>query len=102
MGCAAAGDDGQDPAGPHPFAVDVVVVAAVGEQRVGLASGTADSAVELPEEAADDTVPGLIIDRRGRSPAIGDSAVIDVQTRDGHVPSGIRIEKKAEKTEGRA
>jgi hypothetical protein len=32
VGCAAAGDDGQDSAGTNLVAVDVVVVAAVGEQ----------------------------------------------------------------------
>lgn len=38
MRCAAAGDDGEDPAGPDPVAVDVVVVAAVGDDRLRLAA----------------------------------------------------------------
>lgn len=39
VGCAASGDDGQDPAGPELVAVDVVVVAAVGEDRLGVRRG---------------------------------------------------------------
>lgn len=38
VGGAASGDDGEDPAGPDLGAVDVVVVAAVGEYRIGLAA----------------------------------------------------------------
>ncbi|MFD8276330.1 hemolysin family protein [Streptomyces flaveolus] len=64
--------------------------------------------VELPEEDDYDTVAGLIVDRLGRFPAIGDrltvelpaggSAVIDVRTLDRHVPERVRIERLAEKT----
>ncbi|GGQ84628.1 hemolysin family protein [Streptomyces pilosus] len=62
--------------------------------------------VELPEEDDYDTVAGLIVDRLGRFPAIGDrltvglsdgaSAVIDVRTLDRHVPERVRIERRAE------
>ncbi|MFF8881319.1 hemolysin family protein [Streptomyces flaveolus] len=68
--------------------------------------------IELPEEDDYDTVAGLIVDRLGRFPAIGDrltvelpaggSAVIDVRTLDRHVPERIRIERLAEKTEEQA
>ncbi|CAL9625718.1 hemolysin family protein [Streptomyces sp. enrichment culture] len=61
--------------------------------------------VELPEEDDYDTVAGLIVDRLGRFPAIGDrltvglsdgaSAVIDVRTLDRHVPERVRIERQA-------
>lgn len=43
---AAAGDRGHDAASADPLAVDVVVVAAVGEERVGLAAGPANSAAD--------------------------------------------------------
>ncbi|MFE7273388.1 hemolysin family protein [Streptomyces sp. NPDC057623] len=66
--------------------------------------------VELPEEDDYDTVAGLIVDRLGRFPTIGDrltvalsdgdSAVIDVRTLDRHVPERVRIQRLvAEKTE---
>ncbi|MFJ3361558.1 hemolysin family protein [Streptomyces anthocyanicus] len=68
--------------------------------------------VELPEEDDYETVAGLIVDRLGRFPAIGDrltvelrgggSAVIDVRTLDRHVPERIRIEWLAEKAEEQA
>ncbi|MFF0684464.1 hemolysin family protein, partial [Streptomyces tendae] len=68
--------------------------------------------VELPEEDDYETVAGLIVDRLGRFPAIGDrltvelpgggSAVIDVRTLDRHVPERIRIERPAEKAEEQA
>ncbi|MBV7697536.1 hemolysin family protein [Streptomyces sp. TRM70350] len=61
--------------------------------------------VELPEEEDYDTVAGLIVDRLGRFPAIGDrltvdlpdggSAVIDVRSLDRHVPERVRIERLA-------
>ncbi|MEU3102063.1 hemolysin family protein [Streptomyces griseoflavus] len=61
--------------------------------------------IELPEEDDYDTVAGLIVDRLGRFPAIGDrltvelsdgaSAVIDVRTLDRHVPERVRIERRA-------
>ncbi|SEE31245.1 hypothetical protein SAMN04490357_7632 [Streptomyces misionensis] len=38
MGCAAPGSDGEDPTGPDLVATDVVVVAAVGEDRLRLAA----------------------------------------------------------------
>ncbi|MFF7642723.1 CNNM domain-containing protein [Streptomyces canus] len=59
--------------------------------------------VELPEEEDYDTVAGLVVDRLGRFPAIGDRitvelpdggrAVIDVRTLDRHVPERVRIRK---------
>lgn len=68
--------------------------------------------VELPEEDDYETVAGLVVDRLGRFPAIGDrltvelrgggSAVIDVRTLDRHVPERIRIEWLAEKAEEQA
>ncbi|WP_427919125.1 hemolysin family protein [Streptomyces sp. cg40] len=61
--------------------------------------------IELPEEDDYDTVAGLIVDRLGRFPAIGDQltvelpddghAVIDVRTLDRHVPERVRIERPA-------
>ncbi|MFE3856777.1 hemolysin family protein [Streptomyces griseorubiginosus] len=62
--------------------------------------------VELPEEEDYDTVAGLIVDRLGRFPTIGDRltvelrdggrVVIDVRTLDRHVPERVRIERQAE------
>ncbi|MGC0399338.1 CBS domain containing-hemolysin-like protein [Streptomyces sp. SAI-126] len=62
--------------------------------------------VELPEEDDYDTVAGLVVDRLGRFPAIGDRitvelpdggrAVIDVRTLDRHVPERVRIERVGE------
>ncbi|WP_449349324.1 hemolysin family protein [Streptomyces shaanxiensis] len=62
--------------------------------------------VELPEEEDYDTVAGLVVDRLGRFPAIGDRvtvelldggrAVIDVRTLDRHVPERVRIERVGE------
>ncbi|SPF02635.1 hemolysin family protein [Streptomyces sp. MA5143a] len=59
--------------------------------------------VRLPEEDDYDTVAGLVVDRLGRFPAIGDRltvelpeggrAVIDVRTLDRHVPDRVRIER---------
>ncbi|MGC0336892.1 hemolysin family protein [Streptomyces sp. SLBN-8D4] len=59
--------------------------------------------VELPEEEDYDTVAGLVVDRLGRFPAIGDRvtvellgggrAVIDVRTLDRHVPERVRVER---------
>ncbi|MDG9720138.1 hemolysin family protein [Streptomyces sp. DH24] len=59
--------------------------------------------IDLPEEEDYDTVAGLVIDRLGRFPAIGDrlivglpeggSAVIDVRTLDRHVPERVRLER---------
>ncbi|MFJ6389986.1 hemolysin family protein [Streptomyces sp. NPDC091972] len=59
--------------------------------------------VALPEEEDYDTVAGLIVDRLGRFPAIGDRitvdlsgggrAVIDVRTLDRHVPERVRLER---------
>jgi len=60
--------------------------------------------VELPEDEDYDTVAGLVVDRLGRFPAIGDRitvelldggrAVIDVRTLDRHVPERVRIERE--------
>ncbi|MER5215320.1 hemolysin family protein [Streptomyces sp. NPDC002838] len=59
--------------------------------------------IDLPEEEDYDTVAGLVIDRLGRFPAIGDrltvglpdggSAVIAVRTLDRHVPERVRLER---------
>ncbi|MER6088789.1 hemolysin family protein [Streptomyces bluensis] len=61
--------------------------------------------IALPEEEDYDTVAGLIVDRLGRFPAVGDrltvelpdggSAVIDVRTLDRHVPERVRLERVA-------
>ncbi len=68
--------------------------------------------IELPEEDDYETVAGLIVDRLGRFPAIGDrltvelsdgaSAVIDVRTLDRHVPDRVRIERQTAETEKQA
>ncbi|MCX5335618.1 MULTISPECIES: hemolysin family protein [unclassified Streptomyces] len=62
--------------------------------------------IELPEEDDYDTVAGLIVDRLGRFPAIGDRltvelldggrALIDVRTLDRHVPDRARIQRVEE------
>jgi CBS domain containing-hemolysin-like protein len=54
--------------------------------------------IDLPEEDDYDTVAGLIIDRLGRFPAIGDRLTVDgvdihVLTLDRHVPDRVRIER---------
>lgn len=59
--------------------------------------------VDLPEEDDYDTVAGLIVDRLGRFPAVGDRltvelpdggrALIDVRTLDRHVPERVRLER---------
>ncbi|MGW4033754.1 hemolysin family protein [Streptomyces sp. NPDC004838] len=54
--------------------------------------------VALPEEEDYDTVAGLIIDRLGRFPAIGDRLTVDgvrieVLSLDRHVPERVRIEQ---------
>ncbi|MFC8363119.1 hemolysin family protein [Streptomyces griseorubiginosus] len=61
------------------------------------------TAIELPGDEDYDTVAGLVVDRLGRFPAIGDRvtvdlldgarAVIDVRTLDRHVPERVRIER---------
>ncbi|MFD7969315.1 hemolysin family protein [Streptomyces clavifer] len=53
--------------------------------------------IELPEEEDYDTAAGLIVDRLGRFPAVGDrltvgSVLIEVRTLDRHVPDRIRLE----------
>ncbi|MEV5273420.1 hemolysin family protein [Streptomyces werraensis] len=68
--------------------------------------------IELPEEEDYDTVAGLIVDRLGRFPTIGDritvelseggTAVIDVRTLDRHVPKHVRIERPVQETEEQA
>jgi CBS domain containing-hemolysin-like protein len=62
--------------------------------------------VELPGEEDYDTVAGLVVDRLGRFPAIGDRvtveligtgrALIDVRTLDRHVPERVRVERLSE------
>jgi len=66
----------------------------------------------LPEDDDYDTVAGLVIDRLGRFPAIGDrltvpladgaDATIDVRTLDRHVPGRVRIERQAQQAEEQA
>ncbi|MGW2240573.1 hemolysin family protein [Streptomyces sp. NPDC001759] len=68
--------------------------------------------IELPEEDDYDTVAGLVVDRLGRFPAVGDRltvalpdggrAVIDVRALDRHVPERVRIARLAEGTEEQA
>ncbi|MFF0515185.1 hemolysin family protein [Streptomyces sp. NPDC004250] len=68
--------------------------------------------IELPEDEDYDTVAGLIVDRLGRFPAIGDhltvtlpdggDVAIDVRTLDRHVPERIRIERTTEKAQEQA
>ncbi|MFG2523536.1 hemolysin family protein [Streptomyces sp. NPDC048527] len=59
--------------------------------------------IELPEEDDYDTVSGLIVDRLGRFPAVGDRVtiqlpdegrvIIDVRTLDRHVAERVRVER---------
>jgi CBS domain containing-hemolysin-like protein len=68
--------------------------------------------IELPEEEDYDTVAGLIVDRLGRFPTIGDrltvalpdggDAVIDVRTLDRHVPERVRIRRPTQEMEEQA
>ncbi|ELP65420.1 hemolysin family protein [Streptomyces turgidiscabies] len=68
--------------------------------------------VDLPADEGYDTVAGLIVDRLGRFPTIGDTltvdlpgggrALIDVRTLDRHVPDRVRMERPAEQTEEQA
>ncbi|MEW2265496.1 hemolysin family protein [Streptomyces sp. NPDC047853] len=63
--------------------------------------------IELPEEDDYDTVAGLIVDRLGRFPTIGDRitvrladgdhAVMDVRALDRHVPERVRMQRVTEK-----
>ncbi|TQJ91117.1 hemolysin family protein [Streptomyces sp. SLBN-31] len=65
--------------------------------------------IGLPEEDDFDTVAGLVVDRLGRFPAVGDRitvalpdggrAVIVVRAVDRHVPERVRIARLAERTE---
>ncbi|MER8004661.1 hemolysin family protein [Streptomyces sp. NPDC094149] len=65
--------------------------------------------IGLPEEDDFDTVAGLVVDRLGRFPAVGDRitvalpdggrAVIVVSAVDRHVPERVRIARLAERTE---
>ncbi|MFE6156994.1 hemolysin family protein [Streptomyces sp. NPDC057889] len=60
--------------------------------------------IELPEEDDYDTVSGLIVDRLGRFPAVGDrvtirlsdggDVVIDVRTLERHVADRVRLERR--------
>ncbi|MEU9347712.1 hemolysin family protein [Streptomyces sp. NPDC048278] len=62
--------------------------------------------VELPEDADYDTVAGLIVDRLGRFPAVGDRvavevagggrATLEVRALDRHVPERVRLERSPE------
>lgn len=56
--------------------------------------------IALPEEEDYDTVAGLVIDRLGRFPAVGDRLIvegvaIEVLSLDRHVPERVRIERSA-------
>ncbi|MFJ9795414.1 hemolysin family protein [Streptomyces sp. NPDC101145] len=56
--------------------------------------------IALPEEEDYDTVAGLVIDRLGRFPTIGDTLTVDdvrieVLSLDRHVPERVRIERVA-------
>ncbi|MCC5033201.1 hemolysin family protein [Streptomyces sp. WAC 00631] len=56
--------------------------------------------IALPEEEDYDTVAGLVIDRLGRFPAVGDrltveGVAIEVLSLDRHVPERVRIESSA-------
>ncbi|MGW6413608.1 hemolysin family protein [Streptomyces sp. NPDC055055] len=60
--------------------------------------------ITLPEEDDYDTVAGLVIDRLGRFPAIGDRLTVDdvhieVLSLDRHVPERVRIERVESATE---
>lgn len=62
--------------------------------------------IELPEEHDYDTVAGLIVDRLGRFPTVGDRitvdladggrATLDVRALDRHVPERVRLERSPE------
>ncbi|MFD5567942.1 hemolysin family protein [Streptomyces cadmiisoli] len=68
--------------------------------------------IELPEEDDYDTLAGLIVDRLGRFPAIGDRltvdlpdgtrALIDVRTLDRHVPERVCVRRTARPAEEQA
>ncbi|ANS70274.1 integral membrane protein [Streptomyces lincolnensis] len=68
--------------------------------------------IALPEDEDYDTVAGLIVDRLGRFPAIGDRltvelpegghAVIDVLTLDRHVPERVRLRRATDETDEQA
>ncbi|WP_395571835.1 hemolysin family protein [Streptomyces sp. BK79] len=68
--------------------------------------------IELPEDEDYDTVAGLVVDRLGRFPAVGDhltvalpdgdEVLIDVRTLDRHVPERVRIERTTEKAQAQA
>ncbi|WP_458246509.1 hemolysin family protein [Streptomyces sp. MAI_2237] len=67
--------------------------------------------IELPADDDFDTVAGLVVDRLGRFPAVGDRltvelpdggrAVIDVRAVDRHVPERVRITRPVRRTEER-
>ncbi|QCX74209.1 Magnesium and cobalt efflux protein CorC [Streptomyces sp. YIM 121038] len=66
--------------------------------------------IHLPEEDDYDTVAGLVVDRLGRFPAIGDhltlplpdgaTVAVDVRTLDRHVPERVRLELRPAPTTG--
>ncbi|MER6672889.1 hemolysin family protein [Streptomyces sp. NPDC000983] len=68
--------------------------------------------IGLPEEEDYDTVAGLVVDRLGRFPTVGDRltvdlpeggrAVLEVRTLDRHVPGRVRVERVAEPMEEQA
>ncbi|MEU6125251.1 hemolysin family protein [Streptomyces sp. NPDC047123] len=63
--------------------------------------------IELPEEDDFDTVSGLVVDRLGRFPSVGDrltvpladgdTALIEVRTLERHVAEQVRLERLAER-----
>lgn len=83
VGRAASSDDGEDSAGPDLVAVDIVVVAAVGEDRFGLASGPPGPAsdwwdgVEQGQELGDVVaVAAGEDDREWGAVSVGDQVVL--------------------------
>ncbi len=82
---STAGDGGNDAAFADLVAVDVVVVAAVGEERVGLAAGTADAAADRR-------------DRVGQGQELGDVVAVTAGQQDGErgaVPVGDQMMLRA-------
>ncbi len=84
--CAAPGDDRDDPAGAELAAVLVVVIAAVGEDAVGLATRPADLSHDRVLAAQIDqrqklgdivTVPGADADRQQNAPRVSQRVGFD-------------------------
>ncbi len=83
VGCAASGDDGQDPASLDLVAVDVVVVASVGEDRLGLSAGSSQSAADRRDSGEQRHELGDVIavaasedDRERGAAAVGDQVML--------------------------